>query len=124
MQCLPAYAFRLLAPQGFGGGALALPLTPPGWTRPGAFPSWSPSPPHVALALHTHSPCECSFHHHRLPTAQVVRESQRDAPWAWPAWDGPASKPGSWDQGFSSPGLSGRGLTSTVFVYLFVLMNF
>lgn len=43
---------------GFGWGAVALPFTPPpGWTRPGAFSSWSPTPPHAALASHTNSPC-------------------------------------------------------------------
>ncbi|XP_038532157.1 disintegrin and metalloproteinase domain-containing protein 11 isoform X15 [Canis lupus familiaris] len=55
-----AQAFQLLAPReggGGGGGAVALAFPPPGWTRPGAFPSWSPTPPHAALASHTNSPC-------------------------------------------------------------------
>lgn len=39
------------------GGGVASPFTSPRWTRPGAFPSWSLTPPHAALALYTNSPC-------------------------------------------------------------------
>lgn len=39
------------------------------------------------------------------------------------AWDGPTSKPGSWDQGFSFLGLRERELTSTAF-FFFVFFLF
>lgn len=86
--------------RGLEGGAVALPFEPPGWPRPGGHFLHGPTPPHAALALHTNSPCECSFHHHRLPQLKWGGlewcPSRGRQPPADTAWDGPSSELDSW----------------------------
>lgn len=103
-----AQAFQLLAPWGFGWGSVALPFTLPGRTRPGAFPSWSPTPPHGALALHTNSPC--------VNVASIITDCHSSSGGGGlkrcPSGHGlgwPFLKTRQLGQGFSSLGLRERG---------------
>lgn len=66
-------------------------LAPPGWTRPGEFLLWSPTPPHAALALHTNFPC--------VNVASIITDSPsggeraRGMPqWAWPGMAPPQNQ--------------------------------
>lgn len=99
-------------PTGAWGRVVALPSHHQGGPGLQGLSPMVPRPTSCSFGLaHQLSLCECTFHHHRLPQLKLGGGRARGVPqWGRQppvgmAWDGPSSKPGSWDQaGFKLSG--------------------